>query len=155
MRPRLKNHPPGTHSLVYKTNSTFIVSTIIDLRFFPIDHTAFPQAPYKLTPSINNIFTCASFFSLFLILSLFLSFIFIVHFFVGLWGLGGACVNPGSFFQILFLCIHLFVQQLTYFLMDFSQTFISTSPMYALPVILFSACKKHLNLFVIGCYTAD
>ena len=29
--------------------------------------------------------------------------------------------------------------------MDFSQTCISTSPMYALPVILLSACKTHLN----------
>ena len=31
--------------------------------------------------------------------------------------------------------------------MDFSQTFISTSPMYALHIIPFSACKKHLNSF--------
>ena len=40
---------PGTHLLVYKTNSTFIVSTIIDLRFFAIDRSAFSQAPYKLS----------------------------------------------------------------------------------------------------------
>ena len=61
--PTLEKPSPGTHSLVYKTNSTFIVSTIIDLRFFSIDHTAFPQAPYKLSPSIKNIFTRTSFFS--------------------------------------------------------------------------------------------
>ena len=48
-------------------------------------------------------------------------------------------MNPGKFFQTFFLCIHLFVQYLSHFLMDFSQTCISTSPMYALPVILFLA----------------
>ena len=38
--------------------------------------------------------------------------------------------------------------------MDFSQTCVITSPMYSLPVILFSACKTHLNIFVKGYYTA-
>ena len=51
-----RKNPPGTHSLAYKTNSTFILSTIINLRFFAINRAAFPQAPYKLPPSINNIF---------------------------------------------------------------------------------------------------
>ena len=37
--PTLEKPSPGTHSLVYKTNSTFIVLTIIDLRFFVINHT--------------------------------------------------------------------------------------------------------------------
>ena len=90
-----QNHPPGTHSLVYKTNSTFIVSIIIDLRFFAIDHTAFPEAPYKFPPSINNIFTCASYF-------FFVSNTFF-HFHRTLFrGLAGAYVNPGSFSQTLF-----------------------------------------------------
>ena len=38
--------------------------------------------------------------------------------------------------------------------MDLSQTWYSTSPMYALPVILFSAYRKHLNMFMKGYYTA-
>ena len=65
--PTLENHPPGTHSLVYKTNSTFIVSTIINLRFFVIDHTAFLQAPYKLPPSIKNILHARRFFLIILL----------------------------------------------------------------------------------------
>ena len=40
--------------------------------------------------------------------------------------------EPWKFFQSFFVCIHLFVQKLTHFLME---TCISTSPMYALPVI--------------------
>ena len=46
-------------------------------------------------------------------------------------GLAGACVNPGSIFSN-----SLFVYSLTHFLMDFSQTCVST---YALPIILISA----------------
>ena len=46
-------------------------------------------------------FLRASFFSLFL------CFIFIAKFFRGH---AGACVNPRSFFQTLFLCIHFFVK---------------------------------------------
>ena len=116
MRPRSKNYPLGTHSLAYKTNSTFIVSTIIDLRFFAINHIAFPQAPYKLTPSINNIFTHASFFSLFLILYFF-------HFHCTLFrGLAGACVNPESFSNSLF--VHSFVCTITHlFLNGFQPNF--------------------------------
>ena len=107
--------------------------------------TSFPHAPYKLFLPSKNILGAHHFFPNSS------TFNFIAHrelvngsFFQTLW----------KFFQTLFLCIHLFVQQLTYFLMDFSQTFISTSPMYALPVIPFSACNKHLNLFVMGYYTA-
>ena len=95
--PTLKNHPPSTHSLVYKTNSNFIVSTIIDLRFFAIDHTAFPQVPYKLPPSINNNFTHASFFlCFFLILLSFSSHIFS-------WACGSLC-EPWKFFFKLSFC---------------------------------------------------
>ena len=41
-------------------------------------------------------------------------------------------------FQTLLLCIHFFIHQLI-ILMDFNQTCVSSSPMHALPVILFSA----------------
>ena len=112
-------------------NSSFIVSTIIDLKLVNIHGTSFSQIPYECPPSINNIFMCASFFP-----CLFASFIFIGHFFRGL---AGACVNPKVFFQTLFLCIHLLVQLLTHFLTDFSKTWFNISPKYALPVILFSA----------------
>ena len=51
------------------------------LRFFAINRGAFPLAPYKLPPSINNIFTHALFF----LVSLF-------HFHRTLFrGLAGAC----------------------------------------------------------------
>ena len=46
---------PLTHLL------KLIVSTIINLRFFAINHTTSPHVPYKCPPSINDIFTCASF----------------------------------------------------------------------------------------------
>ena len=86
--PTLEKPSTGTHSLVYKTSSTFIVSTTINLRFFAIDHTAFPQVPYKLPSCINNIFTCASFYF----------FVCFFHFHCTLFRvLAGACVNPGSF----------------------------------------------------------
>ena len=56
--------------------------------------TDFLFGHYKRLPSINNIFTRASFFS-----SLFLCFIFIAHFFHGL---AGACVDPGRFSQFVY-----------------------------------------------------
>ena len=93
MRPRSKNHPLGAHPPAYWTNSysTFIVSTIIDLKLVDIHGTSFLCVSYKVPPSINNISTCASFFSLFL------CFIFIAHFFVGL-------REPRKyFFQTLFM----------------------------------------------------
>ena len=37
--------------------------------------------------------------------------------------------------------------------MDFSQICVSTSPMYALPIILISAQSKHWNVFEKGDYT--
>ena len=113
MHPHSKNHPPGTHSLVYKTNSTFIVSTIFNLRFFAIDHTAFPQVPYKLPPSINNIMR-VSFFSFFLILS------FSSHTF--LWACG-SLYEPRKFFSN-FLFVHSFVCAITHlFLNGFQPNF--------------------------------
>ena len=88
MCPRSKNHPPSTHSLVYKTNITFIISTIIDLRFFAINHTAFPQRPINsLLPPITFLCVC-HFFSLFLS--------FLLHTF--LWACRSLC-EPQKFFS--------------------------------------------------------
>ena len=50
-------------------------------------------------------------------------------------GLAGACLNPESFS----LFVHSLVCQITHSFL--SQTCINTSPMYALPVILFSALE--------------
>ena len=120
------------HSFTRQIVATFIVSSIIDLRFFAIGHTCFSTAPYKL--SITFLRTRRPFLS-----HLFVGFLELVH------------VNPRTFFKLSFCAfICLCNNTLSYFLMDFSQIFISTSPMYALPVILFSACKIYLNLFVIG-----
>ena len=104
------------------------MSRIADLTLVEIVFPSSLCAPYKGLPSINNIFTRASFF---LPLSLF-------HFHCTLFrGLAGAYVNLESF---SLLYIHLFIKSLTHFLTDFSQTCVSTSPMHALPVIiLFSA----------------
>ena len=55
-------------------------------------------------------------------------------------GVAGACVNPRK----LFLFINSFVCQITHsqsLLMDFSQTCISTSPMYVVPACIFSLNK--------------
>ena len=44
-----------------KQNSTFMVSTIIDLRLVDIQGTSYLHSPYKRPPSINNIFKLVSF----------------------------------------------------------------------------------------------
>ena len=98
---------------------TFIVSRIIDPKLVQIIFTCFSHVPYKALPSINNIFMCTLFF-------FFLSFSFSLHTFCGLG-------EPRRFS----LFVHSFVCQMTHsFLTDFSQTCVSTSPMYALPVIV-------------------
>ena len=51
----------------------------------------------------------------------------------------GLAWTPEVFLRIL---INLFVQLLTHFFMDFSQTWFSTSPMYALPVIPINYYKR-------------
>ena len=84
--------------------------------------------------SPQKIFTQQSFFYFFLL--------FHFHHTLFSW----ACMSlfePRKFFQTLFLYIHLFVKLLIHFFMNFSQICISTSPTYALPVILFSAWSKH------------
>ena len=86
MRPRSRNHPINTNTPV---------STIVSQQLVEIVFTGFFFGRYKGLPSINNIFTRASFFYS----SLFLCFIFIAHFFRGL---AGACVNPGRFSQFVY-----------------------------------------------------
>ena len=80
---------------------------ISDLKLFDIHGTSFLHAPYKLLPPSQNIVGARRFFSLFV------SFIFIAHFFVGLreflCGFAGVLRESRKFFQTLFLYIHLFV----------------------------------------------
>ena len=92
MRPRSENHPIDTNTPIHYTNSTFTVSTIIVLKLVDIHGTSFLCVSYKGRPSINNIFTCASFFfSLFLCL---------FHFHRTLFrGLSWAYVSPGNIFS--------------------------------------------------------
>ena len=127
-----------THLLDKYVVATYLQLSLTYVNFFAINHTIFLHAPYKLPPSIT-------FFCLFLSFSLHtLSWAF------------GSLREPWKIFKSLF--VHSFVCPITY-TMDFSQIYISTSPMYALvtyiPVILFSAQPvKHLNVFVKGYYTA-
>ena len=55
-------------------------------------------------------------------------------------------MNPGSFFKLSFCTFTCLSNNF----MDFSQIYISTSPMYALPVKQLSARSKHLNVFEKG-----
>ena len=106
-------------------NTTFVVPRIVDSKLVEI---VFPSSLYALNkglPSIKKHFMCASFFSC------------LFHFHHTLFrGLEGTCVNPRSFS----LFMHSLVCQIPHsFLTNFSQTYVSTSPMYALPVKIFSA----------------
>ena len=75
---------------------------------------SFPHVPYKLLPSIKNILGTRHFFFIFT------TFIFIAHF---SWACGSLCEE--SFFN-LSLCAFTYLSNNS---MDFSQTFVSTSPM--------------------------
>ena len=88
MRPHSENHPIDTNTPIHYTNSTFIVSTIIVLKLVDIHGTSFLCVSYKGPPSINNIFTCASFF-------------FFVCFFVSFSShtFSWAYVSPGNIFS--------------------------------------------------------
>ena len=84
VRPRTTNHPfppdlPVTRELVVPAS----------LQIWP----------YKILPSTKIFLTRPSFFFFYFFLSLFLSFIFISHFFRGL---AGAFVNPEVFFKLFF-----------------------------------------------------
>ena len=94
MRPRLKNHPLGTYSLIYYTNSTFNVSRIVELKSFDIHYTSFPHEYYKLLPDHKNILGGRRFFFLFVCFFHFHRTLFRGH--------AGACVNPESFFKLSF-----------------------------------------------------
>ena len=83
--PMLKNYPLAT-------KSTFMVFRMVDQKFVKIIFTSFLYAPYKVPPSINNIFTHVSFYCT------------LFH------GLAGACMNPTSFSLNSLLRIHLFVK---------------------------------------------
>ena len=100
MCPHSKNHLlVPIHLFTRQIVATFIALRIVDnqesslnchkLFIEMIVFTGFSYTPYKVLPSIKNIFTRASFFFV-------LSFIFIAHFFRGV---VGACVNPGKFFS--------------------------------------------------------
>ena len=54
--------------------------------------------------------------------------------------------TPEIFFKLSF-CAFISLSNNSLISMDFSQTWVSNSPMYALPVILISAWSKHLNIF--------
>ena len=101
VRPRSKNHPPGTHSPVYYTNGTFIVSRIADSTLVVIVFPSSLCAPYKGLPSINNIFMRTSFFLCF----------YFFHFHRTF--LAGAYVNPGRFFSNS-LFVHSVLCQITH-----------------------------------------
>ena len=58
----LKCYPTGTLSLIYQTNSTFIVSTLIDLKFIEIGLTAFLYVPYKVIHSTKIFLKVCCFF---------------------------------------------------------------------------------------------
>ena len=107
MCPHSKNHPFSTNSLIYLTNSSFIVSRIVDQLLVGIHFTNFSRVAYKPLPPIKNIFTRVLFFSC-LLLS---SFIFIAHLFRGL---AGAYVNNGRFS----LLVHSLVCPITHSSLD-------------------------------------
>ena len=73
------------------TNSALIMSRIVDPKFVEIVFTSFSYAPYIVLPSINNIFTCMTFF-----LDSLLNF----HY-----GLAGAYVNPRRILIIFILLV--------------------------------------------------
>ena len=122
MHPQSNNHPFGTHSLVYYT---FIVSSIIDLGFSVIDpnYSCICMCPYKLLPS-KHFYPC-------IIFSLF-------HFHRPLLCACGSSREP---WKTSSLFVHSFICPITHsFLNGFQPNlYISTSPMYALLVILFLA----------------
>ena len=107
-----QNHPLSTNTPVYYTNSTFIVSTIVSQQLVQIVFTGFLFGRYKGLPSMNNIFTCTSFF-------------LIIHFHRILFrGLAGAYMNPRSF-----LFVHSLVCPITHsFLNGFQPNLVQHFP---------------------------
>ena len=140
--PQSKNHPLApihtfTKQIVLSLYQQS--STLVD-----IHNMSFPHAPYKLLPSFKKHFYMHVIFSNSNTFT-----------FTTFHGLVGACMNPRSFFIYPFTCNYL--SNISRFLMDFSQTCVSTSPMYTLPVILFSARRIHLfiTLQFVSCHNLD
>ena len=100
------------------------VSRIVNPKFAEIVFTGFSYETYKVLPFIKNIFKCTSFF-------LSSTYIFITHF-------SWACesLHEPQSFSLNSLFVHSLVCQIIHYFL--SQTYISTSPMYALPVILYT-----------------
>ena len=92
-----------------------VVLTIINLRFFLINHATLLHAPYKCPHSINKILCVHRFFT-------FVSSIFHCTLFRGL---VGACVNPGSSSPMFLLFLNGFQPNLC-------QYFLHACPMYLL-----------------------
>ena len=133
MHPHSKKHPPGTHLLIYQTNSTFTVSTIINLKLVDIHGMSFPHMLYKLPPPLITFLYTRHFFFLCFFVS------FSLHTF--LWTCRILCEPRKYFSNSLFA--HLLAYPITHsFLNGFQQTCVVFSSMYPLPTILFSACKN-------------
>ena len=111
--PLSKNHSLNANSPICHTNSTFIVFTIISQQLVQIVFTGFLFGRYKGLPSMNNTLTRALFFS-----CLFVS--FLSHTFS--WSCR-SLREPQKIFSVYSLVSPIL-------LMDFSQTWFSTSPLY-------------------------
>ena len=100
------------HSFTRQIRSTFIVSTIINLRFFAIDHTVFHRRP------INSLFPSITFLH---VRRFFLYFYFHFHCTLS-WACGSLC-EPRKFFSNS-LFVHSFVCAITHlFLNGFQPNF--------------------------------
>ena len=129
MHPRSNNHPMAlTCWFTKQPNSTFMVSTIINLKLVDIHGISFPHGFLAINVLLPSITFCACIVFL-------VCLIFIAHFIVGL---TGVYVNCGIFFQTLLYVFTLFSNN-SLISQCISAKLVSTSPMYPLPVILFSA----------------
>ena len=99
----------------------------------------FPQLPYKLSPPIKNIFTCTSFFSN-------TSIFFHFHCTLFSWAYGSLHELWKIFSFCAFICLLNKFRITHLFLNGFQPNlFQYTSPMYALPVMLFSGMSSVVN----------
>ena len=128
----LKKPSRGTYSLVYQTNSTFIISRIVDSKLVEI---LFTNTLQLMASCHQQHFTHASF-----------CFFRFFHFHrIPFRGLAGACVNPGSIF-LNSLFVHSIVTHT--FLIGFQPNFVQHfSHVYSTCHTIFSLKYKHLNVF--------
>ena len=130
------------HPFTKQTVATFIVSIIVYPKLMQIVPSIFGMGIIKdFIPSIT-----------FLHMRRFFLFLSLFHCHRMLFcGLAGGCVNHRSF-----LFVHSLVCPITHSFLDrFQPNLVQHSPTsMPLPVILFSAWRKHLNVFVKGSYTA-